>query len=171
MNHTVSLRHELCSELGKTLGNRALNNSLQSRVIICLWFEQAEIHVSKFNTRKNKLSSQSGNQVRLGYSSAVSVVEEKNQLQSLQNDSISVHRILNCLGWKLNQSLKSPGSKSPQISQNPRQAERCHFTKYTIVTTTKTMVQITLNSDRRFSSLPAKWYINYISKTFHVDSA
>ena len=34
MNHTVSLRHELCSELGKTLGNRALNNSLQSRVII-----------------------------------------------------------------------------------------------------------------------------------------
>ena len=37
MNHTASLRHELCSELGKTLCNRAFNNSLQSRVIICLW--------------------------------------------------------------------------------------------------------------------------------------
>ena len=36
----MSLCHELCSELGKTLGNRALNNSLQSRVIICLWKKQ-----------------------------------------------------------------------------------------------------------------------------------
>ena len=38
MNPTASLRHELCSELGKTLCNRAFINSLQSRVIICLWF-------------------------------------------------------------------------------------------------------------------------------------
>ena len=38
MNPTASLRHELCSELGKTLCNRTFNNSLQSRVIICLWF-------------------------------------------------------------------------------------------------------------------------------------
>ena len=37
MNPTASLRHELCSELGKTLCNRAFNSSLQSRVIICLW--------------------------------------------------------------------------------------------------------------------------------------
>ena len=40
-------------------------------------FEPAEIHVSKFNTRKNKLSSETGNLVRLGCSSAVRVVEEK----------------------------------------------------------------------------------------------
>ena len=39
MNHTASLRHELCSELGKTLCDRAFNNSLQSRVIICLWLD------------------------------------------------------------------------------------------------------------------------------------
>ena len=37
MNPTASYRHELCSELGKTLCNRASNSSLQSRGIICLW--------------------------------------------------------------------------------------------------------------------------------------
>ena len=43
MNPTASLRHELCSELGKTLCNRAFDNSLQSRVIICLWKMQIRI--------------------------------------------------------------------------------------------------------------------------------
>ena len=35
-------------------------------------------------------------------------------------------------------------SKSPQISQNPRQAEKGHFTTNTISTMTKTMVHVDL---------------------------
>ena len=56
------------------------------------------------------------------------------------------------------QSINSPiatcvnfGLQNPQISQNPRQAEKCHFAIKNISTMTKTMVQISLNSDKRFS--------------------
>ena len=40
----------------------------------------------------------------------------------------------------------------PQISQSPRQAEIGHFTTVTMLTFTKAMVQIKLDSDKRFPS-------------------
>ena len=44
-----------------------------------------------------------------------------------------------------------------QISQNPMQAEKWQFTTSTISASTKTMAQITSNSDMRLLSEPVKW--------------